>query len=166
MLHIAVITPKGQRTEEECTIDSCTIGKSDDNRFILQGWTVGRKHATVHRRKDGVFVEDHGASSGTRINGQKISGLHGPLKKTDEIHICDYKLAVLDIDDESEQAPVAPAAGTAPASTPAPRVADAAPELAASEKAEMIAALKHLHAQLIKQMDLRRVDVNRQSEEE
>ncbi len=164
MLHIAVITPKGQRTEEECTIDSCTIGKSDDNRIILQGWTVGRKHATVHRRKDGVFVEDHGASSGTRVNGQKISGLHGPLKKTDEIHICDYKLAVLDIDDESEQAPAAPTAGAAPA--PAPRAAEPAPELGASEKAEMIAALKHLHAQLIKQMDLRRVDVNRQSEEE
>jgi len=161
MLNIAVITPKGQRIEEECTIDSCTIGKSDENRIILQGWSVGRKHATIHRRKDGVFVEDHGASSGTRVNGQKIAGVHGPLAKTDEIQICDYRLAVLDIEPEAAEPAPAPAAAAAAAP-----VAEPAAEASAAAKAEMIAALKHVHALLIKQMDLRRVDVNRQSEDE
>lgn len=162
MLHIAVITPKGQRTEEECTIDSCTIGKGDENRIILQGWTVGRKHATIHRRKDGVYVEDHGTSAGTRVNGQKIAGLHGPLKRGDEIGICDYAMAVLDVEEET------PGAAAEPAAAPVATQAQAAPavQLDSGEKKELIAALKHLHAQLIKQMDLRRVDVNRQSEDE
>jgi pilus assembly protein CpaF len=162
MLNIAVITPKGQRTEEECTIDSCTIGKSDENRIMLQGWSVGRKHATIHRRQDGVYVEDHGASAGTKVNNQKISGSYGPLKKGDEIGICDYVLAVLDLEPELPAAP-APQAAAAPA---AASVAEPQTKANAAERTETIAALKHLHAQLIKQMDLRRVDVNRQSEDE
>ncbi|HJV76478.1 MAG TPA: FHA domain-containing protein, partial [Noviherbaspirillum sp.] len=165
MLHIAVINPKGLRTEEECTIDSCTIGKSDENRIILQGWTVGRKHATIHRRQDGVYVEDHGAASGTRVNGQRISGVYGPLKKGDEIGICDYVMAVLDIE-EPAPAPVANPVTSAVASTPAPAAADRAAEADAAERKETTDALKHLHAQLIKQMDLRRVDVSRQTEDE
>lgn len=168
MLHIAVITPKGQRTEEECTIDSCTIGKSDENRIILQGWTVGRKHATIHRRADGVYVEDHGSSAGTRVNGQKISGSYGPLKKGEEITICDYVMAVLDL--ESPEAQVVPTATTLAASaTPSPvaTVSENEPgRMTAAEREEIIAVLKNIHSQLIKQMDLRRVDVNRQSEEE
>lgn len=169
MLHIAVINPKGQRTEEECTIDSCTIGKGDDNRIILQGWTVGRKHATVHRRADGVFVEDHGSSSGTTVNNQRINSSYGPLKKGDEIGICGYVLAVLDIEDESAVVPAAPASAATPAApaAPAPSVKpEEAAEASAAHRQEIVAALKHLHAQLIKQMDLRRVDVNRQSEDE
>jgi pilus assembly protein CpaF len=166
MLNIAVITPKGQRTEEECTIDSCTIGKSDENRIMLQGWSVGRKHATIHRRQDGVYVEDHGSSAGTKVNNQKIAGSYGPLKKGDEIGICDYVLAVLDLEPELAEAPAAQLAAQ-PAAVPAKAAAAAAPvQAGAAERAETIAALKHLHAQLIKQMDLRRVDVNRQSEDE
>jgi hypothetical protein len=42
MLKIAVTTPKGQRSEIECTIDSCSIGKSDENLIVLQGWTVAK----------------------------------------------------------------------------------------------------------------------------
>ena len=168
MLHIAVINPKGQRTEEECTIDTCTIGKSDENRIILQGWTVGKRHASIHRRADGVFVEDHGASSGTRVNNQRISGTYGPLKKGDEIAIVDYVLCVLDIEDEVAEQPATIAAAPAPAveQSGATGTADEAEEMSTVRRDEIIAALKHLHAQLIKQMDLRRVDVNRQSEDE
>jgi pilus assembly protein CpaF len=161
MLLIAVTTPKGRRTEEECTIDKCTIGKSDENRIILQGWTVGRNHATIHRRSEGVFVEDHQSSAGTKINGIKINGTHGPLKSGDAIHICDYVLEVLELDQESDApAPQAAVAAAAPVEKAEPEQASAA------EIAETIAVLKNLHQSLIKQMDLRRVDVNRQNEEE
>lgn len=167
MLLIAVTSPKGQRTEEECTIDTCTIGKSDENRIMLQGWSVGRSHATIRRSKDGsVHVEDHGTSAGTKVNNNKISGIYGPLKVGDEITICDYVLSVLDLLDESAtivaEAPVA--AVTEQALKEKSEVATA--QAAASEIAETIAVLKNLHLSLIKQMDLRRVDVNRQNEEE
>ncbi len=167
MLLIAVTTPKGQRTEEECTIDSCTIGKSDENRIMLQGWTVGRAHATIHRRKDGVYVQDHGTSAGTRVNQQKIADIYGPLKPGDEITICDYQLQVLDLEPQAVPAPAVTADQATPVAVKA--VAEPVPAVAqpsAAQIQETIAVLKNLHLQLIKQMDLRRVDVNRQSEDE
>ncbi len=163
MLLIAVTTPKGQRTEEECTIDSCTIGKSDENRIMLQGWTVGRSHATIHRRQDGVYVQDHGASAGTRVNGKKIDGSYGPMQPGDQVAICDYLLEVLDLTPAAAFADTAPAA-VAPVAAPATEPAPDQPS--AAEAKETITVLKNLHLQLIKQMDLRRVDVNRQSEDE
>ncbi len=166
MLLIAVTTPRGQRTEEECTIDSCTIGKSDENRIMLQGWSVGRSHATIHRRKDGVYVEDHGASSGTRVNNKKVSGVYGPLKPGDEIGICDYILTVLDLEPEAPAAAAAAPAVSSHASAAVPAAEAEPDQKTAGEIAETIAVLKNLHLQLIKQMDLRRVDVNRQSEDE
>ncbi|MBS0307656.1 MAG: Flp pilus assembly complex ATPase component TadA [Proteobacteria bacterium] len=168
MLLIAVTTPKGQRTEEECTIDSCTIGKGDDNRIILQGWSVGRSHATLHRRQDGVHVQDHGSSAGTRINNQKFSGSYGPLKSGDKINICDYVLEVLDLGvDEGAATPAAaPSVAKPTAATTATAMEHALDEAPSAEATETIKVLKHLHQQLIKQMDLRRVDVNRQSEDE
>ena len=96
MLRIAVTTPKGQTSEIECTIDSCSIGKSDENLILLQGWAVAKKHATVQRKPDGVYVEDLGSSSGTEVNGSKISR-HGPLKSGDKIAIAGYKLEVLEL---------------------------------------------------------------------
>lgn len=164
MLLIAVTTPKGQRTEEECTIDSCTIGKSDENRIILQGWSVGRSHATIIRRKDGVYVQDNGSSAGTKVNQQKINETYGPLKPGDRIGICDYVLEVLNL--ESEEAEAAAPHQPAPAATTPKQEEHALDEPASAEAKEIIAVLKNLHMQLIKQMDLRRVDVNRQSEEE
>lgn len=169
MLLIAVTSPKGHRTEEECTIDTCTIGKSDENRIMLQGWSVGRSHATIQRGKDGsVHVEDHGTSAGTKVNNSKISGIYGPLKAGDEITICDYILSVLDVADESATSPADSQVATAIVPVPAleAKSETAATQVEVKEIAETIAVLKNLHLALIKQMDLRRVDVNRQNEEE
>mgnify|MGYP000386124816 CR=1 FL=1 len=183
MLRIAVTTPKGQRSEIECTIDSCSIGKSDDNLIVLQGWTVAKKHAQIQRKPDGVYVEDLGSSSGTEVNGSKIER-HGPLKTGDSITIAGYSLSVLDLDEAATPAsappPPAPAAiaaaaapqpvASAPVSAPAPQAAAPAPAVEASAektaREQMTAHLKRVHLQLIKQMDLRRMDVSRQSEDE
>ena len=186
MLKIAVTTPKGQRSEIECTIDSCSIGKSDDNLIVLQGWTVAKKHAQIQRKPDGVYVEDLGSSSGTEVNGKKISQ-HGPLQPGDSIAIAGYSLAVLDLDSDTSAAAPAPIQVSAPAPAPAatPAAAPVSPPPAAAAPAPQVAPepspppsldqqareelnrhLKRVHLQLIKQMDLRRMDVSRQSEDE
>lgn len=177
MLNIAVTTPKGNTSRIECTIDSCSIGKSDENLIVLQGWTVAKKHAAIKRRPDGVYIDDLGSSSGTEVNGQKISGQHGPLRPGDKVAIAGYTLEVLDLELPAEAAPAAPAAA-APAATavsPAPTVqaspaAAAAPppppSLSDEARATMTRHLKRVHQLLIKQMDLRRMDVSRQSEDE
>jgi pilus assembly protein CpaF len=177
MLNIAVTTPKGNTSQIECTIDSCSIGKSDENLIALQGWTVAKKHAAIRRKPDGVYLEDLGSSSGTEVNGQKISGQHGPLRPGDKIAIAGYTLEVLDLELPAEAAPATPAtaAPTATAVSPAPTVqaspaAAAAPppppSLSDEARATMTRHLKRVHQLLIKQMDLRRMDVSRQSEDE
>ena len=181
MIRIAVTTPKGQTSEIECTIDACSIGKGSENLIALQGWTVAKKHATVQRRAEGVFVEDLDSSSGTEVNGKKIKR-HGPLTSGDKIVIAGYTLQVLDLDGEApaqaaeSPAPSAPAPTTAkpapqapapaPQKTAAPKPAAEAPGKHSAEHEAMTQHLKRIHQKLIKQMDLRRIDVSRQSEEE
>lgn len=175
MLNINVTTPKGSTSQIQCTIDSCSIGKSDENLIALQGWTVAKKHASIQRKPDGVYVEDLGSSSGTEVNGQKITR-HGPLRPGDKIAIAGYTLEVLDLElPAAAPAPAAPAqtATAAPAAAPAPAVpapvqAAAAPPPSMDDQARatMTRHLKRVHQLLIKQMDLRRMDVSRQSEEE
>ena len=176
MLNINVTTPKGNTSQIECTLDTCSVGKSDENLIALQGWTVAKKHASIQRKPDGVYVEDLGSSSGTEVNGAKITR-HGPLRPGDKISIAGYTLEVLDL--ELPSASPAPAAqSSAPpshagAATPAPAPSVAAepepapaPSVSDEARATMTRHLKRIHQLLIKQMDLRRMDVSRQSEEE
>ncbi len=178
MLKIAVTTPKGQTSQIDCTIDQCSIGKSDENLIVLQGWTVGKKHATIQRKAEGVYVEDLNSSSGTEVNGKSISR-HGPMKPGDKIAIAGYTLEVMELDEATtatlpaSAVPPAPIISAPPlpsASSPSPSPANAhvppAPSLSDEARATMTKHLKRVHQLLIKQMDLRRMDVSRQSETE
>lgn len=180
MLKIAVTNPKGQRREVECTIDTCSVGKGDENLIVVQGWSVAKKHATFTRRPDGVYVEDHGSIAGTKVDGKKVAS-YGPLLPGVEVNICDYQLEILDADGgvpaadivAEAESPLADrvsdlSAVPAPSSeviAPASKEEESSPTLPAQNEA-VVRALKHIHEQLIKQMDLRRMDVNRQSEDE
>ncbi|WP_374351296.1 ATPase, T2SS/T4P/T4SS family [Chitinimonas sp.] len=173
MLSITVTTPRGVSNLVECTIDRCGIGKSDDNLIILQGWSVARNHAAIHRRADGVYVENLDPKGNTEVNGRKVS-LHGPLQNGELVQICGYTLTVHDLEAQvaASSPPPAPpvmAQGVAtPTPPPAPAEladADNAP-LDRSAQAAWIELLKHVHESLIKQMDLRRIDLSRFSEEE
>ena len=165
MLNIAVTTPKGNTSPIECTIDSCSIGKSDENLIVLQGWTVAKKHAAIQRKPDGVYIEDLGSSSGTEVNGRKISGRHGPLLPGDKIAIAGYTLEVLDLELPAS-APAAPAptqaaataapafqAATAPAAPAAPATVapppPPPPSLSDEARATMTRHLKRVHQLLI-----------------
>jgi pilus assembly protein CpaF len=182
MLRITVTTPRGASNLVECTIDRCGIGKSDDNLIILQGWSVARNHAAVHRRADGVYVENLDPKGNTEVNGRKVT-MHGPLQPGEKLGICGYTLEVHDLEPEQatgEMAAMSPASAAIPApiaiappaaapavAAPAPAPAaepEAAPDTAAATA--WIGLLKHVHELLIKQMDLRRIDLSRFSEDE
>lgn len=47
MFSIEVTSPKGQKEKVDCAIDSCSIGKGDENLVVVRGWSVGKKHATI-----------------------------------------------------------------------------------------------------------------------
>ena len=179
MFSVEVTSPKGQKEKIECAIDSCSIGKGDENLVVVRGWSVAKKHATIRQRPDGFYVEDHGAIGGTEVNGKNIDGLYGPLKAADAILIGGYSIRV----EQAGSAPAAEAPAAQPAAKPAakpaaaPAAAPAAPAKAAVEpeahhapsaKAiqEINEARNKVHQKLIQAMDLRRLDVSRMAEQE
>jgi pilus assembly protein CpaF len=183
MFSVEVKAPKGQLQRVDCQIDICTIGKADDNLIVVRGWSVGKRHATIHRRREGFFVEDHGALGATEVNGKLIEKEYGPLKPEDVIRIGDYHIKVAPdggttAADAPPAAPVqqAPASAArpqspaAPAAAPSAPVAPAAPAKAQAEVPQAVAAMKlarrNLHQKLISQMDLRRLDVSHMGEDD
>ena len=63
---------------------SIVIGRTDECSLKIAHWRVARQHAQIVKAVDGLYLEDLGSLSGTRVNGQRISR-YGPLKQTDEI---------------------------------------------------------------------------------
>ena len=187
MFSVEIKPPKGQPQRVDCQIASCTIGKADDNLIVVRGWSVGKRHATIHQRREGFFVEDHGALGATEVNGKLIEKEYGPLKAEDVIRIGDYNLKVLSESSAPPAEPAAAAASAAPAAQrtaprPAPPSAAApvrppepkaepapapkAPQVEPKAVAAMKEARRNLHQKLIGQMDLRRLDVSHMGENE
>ena len=183
MFSVEYRSAKSQPTRVNCEIDSLTIGKADDNLIVLRGWTVGKRHATIHKRASGFFVEDHGAMGATEVNGKAIDKEYGPLRTEDVIRIGDNYVNVI-VDAAPVHAVATPTTPTATTPLPSPAavaasfvatpepilpqppvqkvVAPATPGL--TER--MNAARLTLHGKLISQMDLRRVDVRSMSEDD
>ena len=195
MFTIALTTPKGEQSKIQCAADTATIGKGDDNVVVLQGWTIGKRQASIHRRDGGFLIEDHGGMQTTDVNGRSVKGAQ-PISPADEIAIGGYKLRLVP---EAAAAAPSPAASTArpeaaavrPAAPPPPAVAakpaaKAEPQRAAppppppppaaspaahaaaisGEAKLMKEARAKVHGRLIQTMDLRRVDVAHMNEAE
>lgn len=63
--------PNGERLLLEATVD---IGRSSDNRLVLQDERVSRRHALIHLQGDGEWwLVDLGSSNGTYVNRARIS---------------------------------------------------------------------------------------------
>ena len=193
MFSVEYRTAKSEPKRVNCEIDTCSIGKGDDNLIVLRGWTVGKRHATIHLREGSFFVEDHGAMGATEVNGKVIEKEYGPLTSEDVIRIGDnyVNLIMLAEPNATADSPVMPHASAASpgsiavdahahASTvtatgsshmASPNVVVQAPILkkvdskTAEATARMNTARRTLHSKLISQMDLRRVDVRNMSEE-
>jgi pilus assembly protein CpaF len=164
---------KSEKQVVSCEIDACTIGKAPDNLIVLRGWAIGKKHATLEKRSLGFYVLDHGAMSGTEVNGALVEGEYGPLAAADLIKIGDNTLKVLitvetattepvrqEVQQVSSKGEVAPVAVTQNVDP------DALKALGVSKKKKTNEARKLLHGKLISQMDLRRLDISSMTEDD
>lgn len=70
-----------------------TIGRSDAADIVLDDMTVSRRHAVVGAAENGCFIEDNSSTSGTWINGERISG-HRTVSPSDNIKIGGFELSV------------------------------------------------------------------------
>ena len=54
--------------------DDATIGRREDNAYVISDPRVSRVHAEVRREAGSVIVTDLGSSAGTKVNGTAIVG--------------------------------------------------------------------------------------------
>lgn len=51
-----------------------TLGRRNDNAYVISDPRVSRVHAAIRRSSAGVIVTDLGSGGGTAVNGERISG--------------------------------------------------------------------------------------------
>ncbi len=179
MFNILIDTPNRDQRRVRCLHRECGIGRGDGNLVVLQGWSIAQRHAALKREDQGIFIESLGGRSPVLVNGEQVKGSRGPLTSRDRVQIGDYLLQVVDDDPPAE--PTADAgsfnAGAAndapvdstPVPVPAPGPAQPSSErqLARPEQLppDMAVYRAKLHASLVKQMDLRRLDVRSMDDE-
>lgn len=85
----------GTRSTVPFAGDAIVVGRGADGVTVrLPARNVSRRHARFLRQSGSVFVEDLGSLTGTRVNGERISGRR-KLREGDLVQIADYDLALL-----------------------------------------------------------------------
>jgi len=94
MFEITIETVKGTFVaKQNCAEHECILGKSKDSISPLHGWRVAKQHAHIYRESGELFIKDLATRHGTYVNGDKIDS-HGPLSSLDIIEIHGYNIRV------------------------------------------------------------------------
>ncbi len=175
MFNVVINAPGRDPRSVQCMHRECGIGRDDANLVMLQGWSIASKHASLISEDDGVYILSLGGKAPITVNGTRVTSKHGPIGKADEVRIGDYTLQVTNSHAANDGAmsqrkaangkavpPVAvqPAEAAKAAPHPAEPVAENT-ELARSEdvRPDINAWRSKVHTALVRQLDLRRVDV-------
>ena len=147
----------------------CSIGSARSNDLVVDTRLVGKRHAELFLKSDGVYLRDLGSMSGSWVNRERVVE-HGPISDLDEIAVGDISLTI----DTSKIQLSANDSSIAEAGTKFPTVvktSDVKNEQEVESDPEATKADEALsywgrivHEQLLNQMDLRRKDVNRMSD--
>lgn len=175
MFEIRVSSKKGKILQKvHCSDGKCRIGRDRDNMIILQGRKVAAVHAWIVEKDEGVFIEDNESRTGLMVN-DAAAKLYGPLQPSDVISIGDYWLKVVskntsvsiasaqkqstgDVCFDSAEPRELPAVGSVSVE-PMPGLS--------SENNQMYAQWRVIvRDQLVKLLDLRRIDVSKLSDAE
>ncbi len=168
MFSVFVSTTKGTKVGEfNCIHPSCQIGKDPDQLIVLRGFKISRHHATLSQNDEGIFIEDASSLTGFKVNGEKHDSF-GPLSFQDQVQIGDYHIRVK----SSDPSPIAAQPQTP--SEPEEPIVESSPtkKVSAEDEVRHQQILlrnewrKKIHNELLKQMDLRRVNVSEMSDVE
>ena len=147
----------------------CSIGSARSNDLVVDTRLVGKRHAELFLKSDGVYLRDLGSMSGSWVNRERVVE-HGPISDLDEIAVGDISLTV----DTSKIQLSANDSSMTETSSKVPtfvKSSDVKSEQDVESDPEVTKADEALsywgrivHEQLLNQMDLRRKDVNRMSD--
>ena len=171
MFEVLIETANRDPRQVRCLNTSCGIGRGEDNLVILQGWNIAKEHATLSARKMGVFIEVLSSRAPITVNGERVQSEHGPLQRDDIVLIGAYRLRVLaEAPSDHVKGPLQAASNHEPqADLPEPGATRAEATNVPSTVVmppDMLEWRTRVHLSLVRQMDLRRVDVRGMSDEE
>lgn len=178
MFNVIVNTAKGTKVGEfQCIHPTCQIGKDNTQLIQLRGFKVSKHHATLHQDDSGIFVTDNQSRTGLKVNDLKELKF-GPLSLTDRIQIGDYVIRVQSSDPINNansklstvthiNEDIANYSDTQNVDSFSP---SESPTLISQELLQNIQIKnewrRKVHSELLKLMDLRRVNVNEMSDDE
>ena len=170
MFNVLIETGNRDPREVRCLHRECGIGRGDGNLVMLQGWNIGSRHAALRRMDEGIFIESLGGGrAAVLVNGEKVKTTHGPLTRHDLVEIGEYRIRVVNEDARSTPVVAAnePVATLRPAPPPEDPSSSDSREIARAADAppDMNVWRARVHGALVKQMDLRRLDVRSLSDE-
>ena len=82
-----------RRKLHKVSSDVCCIGSARNNDLILDTRKIGKRHAELRLRPDGVYVKDLGSMSGCWVNRERVME-HGPLSEFDDVVVGDVGITL------------------------------------------------------------------------
>lgn len=168
MFNITVADENGASRDHHFSNDDCLIGRGSDNQIVLNSWKISKVHARLLRKDGRLYVQDLGSRIGTWVNRERVVE-YGPLSTSDEIVIGSFRLYVRDKLLQSKLQNEA--RFTVDISLDDARHALSQTEQSGMSDTELLThdyleLQRKIHEQLLKTIDLRRVDVTRMSDAE
>ena len=171
MFNVVVEAPRSEPRRIRCLNNECGIGRGEDNLVILQGWSIAKRHALIRVTDHQVFIEAGGPKTAFKLNGKPVVERCGPVGSADVIEIADYRLTIALDSAVAGKPPAAEDTGAKAQSRPGPApapVESTSREIALppEQLPDIVEWRGKVHAALVKQMDLRRLDVHSLSDAE
>ena len=91
MMTVTISDKGGQQSKLEFRKYEISIGRMKGNDIVLAKGNVSKRHASIYLRGDTFFINDHGSTNGTYINGRKVEG-ENQLAGDDKLYIGDFIL--------------------------------------------------------------------------
>jgi pilus assembly protein CpaF len=147
-------------------LNRCGIGKSRDNLVQLRGWKVAGIHAEIEQGEDGLYIIDK-VDAGTFVNSDRVDR-YGPLTEADVIAIGNYRLSVRALGVAEEyRAKEEQQVTEQPKGDVEDNDITVAPQTASDRLREQYMIWQqHVHEELVKRMDLKRLDVGTLSDDD
>jgi pSer/pThr/pTyr-binding forkhead associated (FHA) protein len=101
MWKLCVVDDESNRTVVKLVRGDYSVGRAEDCTIRLTERNISRSHARIYRDGDDEWtLEDKNSYTGSFVNGERVSGTR-PLKHGDTIQLGDYRLELMD---ENQQA--------------------------------------------------------------
>jgi pilus assembly protein CpaF len=144
--------------------DLTSIGKKETNDLVFDRQSISREHCQIVHINGGFLIRDLESRNGTYVNGQRISQ-ELALTSGTVIQLGDFLMTF--VDDEAAGGAEA-AAERETGHAPAPGTTEQAPALSpeAERLRQLIAIKKQIHERLLKEMNLKQVDLTKETPDE